>query len=164
MISLFLISFSFANSAYLKDVPQKLNQPDGTELNCFATGDEFFNWLHDASGYTIIQNTTNGWYVYANLINDEMVPTNLIAGRDNPSSIGLRPWLIYSEQKLRSFRSKFSIPKQFQRIDKKSEKLQAASNKGVLNNVAIFIRFADETSFKQNKTYFNTPYNATGQI
>lgn len=159
----FILTFNIY-AAFLKDVPQTLKQPDGTILNCFATGDEFFNWLHDSDGYTIIQNTENGWYVYANLINDELIPTNLIPGRDNPQSKGLRPWMIYSEQKIQSFRVKFTVPEKYQRQKQNKETFQSSANKGVLNNIAIFIRFSDEEGFKQNLTYFDVPYNAKNQV
>ena len=32
-----------AHGAPLANVPLELEQPDGSTLNCFATGDEFFN-------------------------------------------------------------------------------------------------------------------------
>ena len=36
------------HAAYLRDVPITLTQRDGSVLHCFASGDEFFNYLHDA--------------------------------------------------------------------------------------------------------------------
>jgi hypothetical protein len=44
VFSLFLL-FSNTNldAAYLQNVPQTITQPDGTTLECFATGDEFYN-------------------------------------------------------------------------------------------------------------------------
>lgn len=166
---LFLISFILLNatslkSAYIENMPQSLTQPDKTILNCFSTGDEFFNWLHDAAGYTIMQNQSTGWYVYADLVNDIFVPTTLIPGKSEPSTAGLKPWLIYSEQKLRSFRDKFKVPEIYNKIQKKNEQLQSSANRGVLNNLAIFIRFADEVAFTQNTTYFDTPYNSKSNI
>ena len=44
-----------AFGAYLRNVPLTVKQPNGVVVDCFATGDEFFNWLHDAAGYTIIR-------------------------------------------------------------------------------------------------------------
>lgn len=48
---IFIISFQ---AAPLTNVPIKLTQPDGTVLNVFASGDEFYNWVHDKDNYTII--------------------------------------------------------------------------------------------------------------
>jgi len=59
LILLLLITIFFftkIHAAYLQNVPQTLTQPDGSILECFATGDEFYNYLHDESGYTIIKN------------------------------------------------------------------------------------------------------------
>ncbi|MDR0368111.1 MAG: hypothetical protein LBH82_03095, partial [Bacteroidales bacterium] len=57
--SIFFLTFTI-HGAYLKNVPQTLTQPDGSIIHCFATGDEFHNWLHDSLGYTIIQDATTG--------------------------------------------------------------------------------------------------------
>ena len=54
----FLIS---VQAAYLKNIPVTVTQPDGTELHCFASGDEYFNYLHDKDGYTIMQHPETGY-------------------------------------------------------------------------------------------------------
>ncbi|MCL1875799.1 MAG: putative Ig domain-containing protein [Synergistaceae bacterium] len=54
-------------AAYLRNVPVSLTQPNGDVINCFATGDEFFNYLHDENGYIIIQDPKTGYYTYAQL-------------------------------------------------------------------------------------------------
>lgn len=105
-----------------------------------------------------------GWYVYADLLSDELVPTRFIPGVDNPAINGLKPGLMYSEQKIMSMRNKFEIPARPSLVNKKTEELQAVKNRGVLNNIAIFIRFADESGFTQQLPYFDTPYNAKNQV
>ena len=83
LLNLFvLIGTLNISAAFLQNVPQKITQPTGEMLECFASGDEFYNWLHDADDYTIIQNSETGFYVYADKIGDELVPTNLIFGID----------------------------------------------------------------------------------
>ena len=65
-----LTFFSFSHQAHaapLVDIPISLTQPDGSALDCFASGDEFFNYLHDANGYLIIQHPQTGYYVYASI-------------------------------------------------------------------------------------------------
>ena len=64
---LLMACFSLGNvhAAYLRNIPMTVTQPDGTILQCFASGDEFFNYLHDADGFTIIQHPQTGYYVYA---------------------------------------------------------------------------------------------------
>ena len=52
-----VLAFSIStNAAFLKNVPQKLTQPDGTVINIFATGDEYYSWLHDNNNFTIVLN------------------------------------------------------------------------------------------------------------
>ena len=58
--------------------PQKVTQPDGTELTVRIKGDEFYGYITTLDGYTIIKND-NGYYTYATLVNDEVVPTKIIA-------------------------------------------------------------------------------------
>lgn len=43
-------------AAYLVDYPVSVTQPNGVVINCYASGDEFYNWLHDENHYTIMQN------------------------------------------------------------------------------------------------------------
>ena len=57
LICLLLMTItSSLQSAYIDKFPVEIKQPDGTVLNLFVSGDEFYNWLHDDIGYTIIQN------------------------------------------------------------------------------------------------------------
>ena len=72
--------FLYAHAAYLKDIPMTLTQPDGTILHCYASGDEYFNYLHDANGYTIMQHPVTGYYVYADKQEGKLVATKYIAG------------------------------------------------------------------------------------
>ena len=56
LILVFILAQSFTGfSAWINFSPQTIVQPDGSIIECFGTGDEFYNWLHDENGYTIIQ-------------------------------------------------------------------------------------------------------------
>lgn len=74
VLSLALLLNINSYAAYLKNVPTVVKNPDGTEIRCFATGDEYFNYLHDADGYTIIQGE-DGYYYYAHLENGKVAPS-----------------------------------------------------------------------------------------
>jgi len=97
----FLLLINTVNifTAPLQNVPQTITQPDGTTFHCFASGDEFYNYLHCENGYTIIQNHETGFYVYADKVSDELVPTNLIFGKDNPQTLGLQKHLTIPHEK-----------------------------------------------------------------
>ena len=54
-----------------------VQQPDGTVMPCFASGDEYINYLHDKDGYTIIQDKQTGYYVYAIREGETLAPGDL---------------------------------------------------------------------------------------
>ena len=61
--------------------PGQVTQPDGTKLTVILHGDEFFNYLTTADGYTVVKNKA-GFYTYARLDGDNLVAGDCIA-RDN---------------------------------------------------------------------------------
>ncbi|MDR1758075.1 MAG: M6 family metalloprotease domain-containing protein [Bacteroidales bacterium] len=135
-------------AAYLENVPRELHQPNGDILHCFVSGDEYYNYIHDEQGFTIVQNHETGYYVYADLIDGKLVPTSYVAGKVNPVSVGLRPrqnisadeWLSKREAMLNA------VPVQ---IRQKSAQAKD-KNIGTINNIVIFIRFADDSLFTGN--------------
>lgn len=92
-LALLLGSASFA--APVENLPTTVSQPNGEELNLFVSGDEYFNYLHDAAGNIIMQNYDTGYYTYAQIENDkvvagEVIVTNTLgegASPINPSTI-----------------------------------------------------------------------------
>ena len=155
-----LLSFTLihhADAAYLKDVPQRLAQPDGSILNCLATGDEFHNWLHDSNNYTIIQDPSTGYYVYATKSGKNLVPTALIAGRSDPASANLKPGVnLDPDEILRLSREKFIVPQ--------LKGATGAATTGTINNIVIFIRFSDQPEFSTGISTYNSAFNTAGAI
>ncbi|MBP3359449.1 MAG: M6 family metalloprotease domain-containing protein [Clostridia bacterium] len=67
-----LLSFtSFA--APVTNLPTAVSQPNGEELSLFVSGDEYFNYLHDADGNIIMQNYDTGYYTYAKIENGKVI-------------------------------------------------------------------------------------------
>ncbi len=58
--------------------PVTVTQPDGTTLVIQGHGDEFYHFTTTADGYTIVKNDA-GYYVYAQLQNNRLTPTDRIA-------------------------------------------------------------------------------------
>ena len=54
-IVLIVLSASLVQAAYLTNIATKITQPNGVELKCFVSGDEFYHRLHDEDNYTIIK-------------------------------------------------------------------------------------------------------------
>lgn len=150
-------------AAWLNSVPQTIVQPDGTVIECFATGDEFYNWLHDADGYTIIQNKETGYYNYATLAGDELVSSAYVVGQINPSVAGLTPWTNISGEQMKAKRTAFlknQMPPKTQLPGYSNPK--STQNEGTLNNIVVYITFSDQTEFPQDTmTYWNMFNNDT---
>ena len=142
-----------AHAAYLKDVPMTLTQPDGTILHCFASGDEYFNYLHDANGYTIIQHPVTGYYVYVDKHNGELVATDYIVGKYDPASKHLKPYNLISPEEWQKRRKSWEVP------DIHPKNRDFIPNHGTLNNIAIFIRFADDENFANTYSSIDNMFN-----
>lgn len=154
LISIMLITSALLSGAYLRYQPVQLSQPDGTELDLYASGDEYYNWLHDKEGYTVKQNE-QGWYVYlVNTANKELAFTDYIVGKADPAGLNLIPWANIAPEKIGEIRQKA------QRHLREIGNGRAPSS-GTLNNISIFIRFSDQTEFGQNIFTYSSMFNGT---
>jgi M6 family metalloprotease-like protein len=150
------------SAAWLNFEPQTITQPDGTVIHCFATGDEFYNWLHDENGFTIIRDHQSGYYVYADLINDELVATSYVLGQDDPAEMGLQPWMNIPAEKMQQRRADFlknHMPDPTP-IEGYSDPGRG-SNVGTYNNLVVYVRFADQSEFTSDTTYYYDLFNNT---
>lgn len=153
---LLLLVFSFsANAAYLKDIPMKVVQPNGDTLHCYASGDEFFNYLHDKEGFTIMQSEVTGYYMYAIHRGDQIVVSTYIAGTVNPSEVGLRPNVLISAEQYQSRRAKWF---EYEPIPQPKT---PGRNHGAMNNLCVFIRFSDETNITTLFSTVDNMFNST---
>lgn len=143
---LIVLIFSIpAMAAWLNNVPVMIKQADGTEMQLYATGDEFYNWIHDVNGYTILQDE-EGFLVYALLENDELVPSSFRVGQIEPEALGIEPWLNIPSSKMESIRKaavdltkEMELAAGFQK--------STADAEGEINNLVVYIRFADQNEF-----------------
>ena len=138
-----ILSLSFA--AYLKDVPQKIKQPDGSVIDCFSSGDEFYNWVHDKDGYTIVRSEIDGFCYYAN---EDLSPSSHRVGRANPEMLGIRKWIKLPKEDYLAIRDEYI-----------ENDIKRTPTLGTVNNLNVFIRFADEDEFTGSFTYYDTPFN-----
>ena len=148
LLSLLLLTLmaTAATAAPVRFMPVTLIQPQGDTLHCYVSGDEFFHRLHDADGYTIVQDPVTGQYVYAALAEGDLVPTTFVAGKDNPGAAGLRPNLVPDAKHLKRLHDAWAVPEEYLPPTPKT----SGANHGTMNNVVIFIRFSNETSCTSN--------------
>jgi M6 family metalloprotease-like protein len=154
-IALALVLIGFAtilHSVYVTNQPTAVFQIDGEELHLFASGDEFYNWLHDENGFTIIQSQTDGNFYYAERVGSELKPTNYKVGSINPSEKGIQPWLKIAPELIKSRREKFQ-----QTMSRRAD----YRNRGTLNNISVFIRFSDQDEFPEQRFFYDEKFNDT---
>ena len=140
-----IVNLSLLFSAYLTNVPQTLYQPDGTIVECFSSGDEFYNWVHDEQGYTIVRSKEDSYLYYAN---EDLLPTIHKVNSINPEIIGVPKWI--------------KIDKDIYKI-KRNNYLSNVNTRtpttGTVNNLNVFIRFADEDEFSAPFSFYDEPFN-----
>jgi M6 family metalloprotease-like protein len=151
LLILSLLIPAISNGAYLRNIPQTLVQPDGQVIHCFASGDEFYNWLHDENNFTIVQDPNTGYFVYAIQENNVLQATALIVGKVDPRSKGIAPNAILDEKERMKRRNVF-----FETLKMTAYQ---APHSGPLNNVVIFIRFSDQSEYTQPISFYEGRFN-----
>ena len=140
-------------AAPLTDMPVSFTQPDGSQIEIFASGDEFHNWLHDASGFTIVRNEETGYYSYALPDGEKVKASDIIVGRDNPASRNLEPGINLSQRLIA------------EKYDRYHNTVRDYSNgrsphTGQFNNLVVFIKFTGDPDFTSPITYYQDMFNA----
>lgn len=154
-------SIVIVNSAYLTNVPIQITQPDGTNVKCFASGDEYHNWIHNSEGKTIILNENTGYYVYAMKINNKLVPSEIIVGKETIDLNRIPKGLNISKEEMIE---KARLMKRFEKTIKpqiKGFNKALANNIGTINNIVVFIRFQGEAEYQDVLTTYSTMFNQT---
>jgi M6 family metalloprotease-like protein len=134
-------------------LPVSIQQPDGTVIQCYVSGDEFFNFLHDDQGYTIIQGE-DGWYYYGEVQKGIVVPTEYIVGVANPSLSKLQQWAKISGEEY-----KVKYDAMWSQANSLKNGPTAAPHTGTFNNLVIYIRFSDDTEFTTSRQVYDDRFN-----
>lgn len=149
-----LISPNYANK--LINIPTQVKQPDGTSISCLASGDEFFNYLHDKNGFTIIQNPDDGFYYYGVRQGDEIIPSQYKVNSVNPASVGLIAGAKISFKLYQQRRNAFLAPM-------KTKGMTDAPTSGQVNQIAIYISFADDSIYSTPRQEYFADYHSMEQ-
>lgn len=155
--SLFLLISLSISAAYIENVAITLKQPNGAVIHCYITGDEFHHRLHDSLNYTIVKNNV-GYYVYAKLEKDNLIPTEHIVGEANPLKLNLQKGIDVPDYKIIAKRNAF-----YSNMTKLSHSKGVKTLKSLnqINNIVIFIRFSDEQEFTESIQYYDSSFNST---
>jgi len=161
LLSIVLIfTVLISKAAWLNFEPQIIWQPDGTEIHCFATGDEFYNWLHDSKGFTIVQDQNSGFYYYAILNNGALQPSSWKVGSADPETLGLTPWINISPEQMSARRVEFLKNQMPEKpVIPGFDPSESTRNIGTLNNLVVYIRFSDQNEFTDDTTLYTNMFN-----
>lgn len=150
---LLLFCSTIIKAAPFKNIEKILTQPDGTTLRCYASGDEFYNRLHDSEGYTIVQ-AENGYFVYASTDkNGEIIATQHIAGKSDPKALGLKSNIAISKKEYLKRRDMMSTS---------ANRAASGLNHGTYNNLVVFIKFNGDSDFTTPKSEIDSMLNNKG--
>lgn len=145
-----------ARAAYMRDVPQSLTQPDGTPLQLLASGDEYYNWLHDERGFVIVRHPETGWLEYAVKVNGRLEPSGVVVGRDDPEAAGLEPGLL-PDPGLLPHPGELLPRRRLPQVGGAA----AAAAFSAIKNLVVFIRFSDQAEFTDPVGFYDGIFNAS---
>jgi len=155
LILTMLLFITIVKAAYFERLSHTITQPNGKTINCFVSGDEFFNWIHDEAGYTIIQ-APNGYYYYGQQNGDLVEPSSFLVGEVNPENIGLKKWAKISKTEYnRRFNAMFAYE------NDPTAGPSNAPHSGTLNNIVVYIRFSDDAEFIPTRQTYDDKFNPT---
>ena len=144
-----IIPISILSGTWFDDVPRIIYQPDGLQIECFITGDQYARRLHDSNDFTILHSIEDGFYYYAK--KDEqgrLIPSPLMVGRDYPNNAGLEPGYSITEE---DYQMKKTLYHQGESLRVQRD----APSSGVISQINVFIRFADDPVFPEQRSYYD---------
>lgn len=146
-------------ASYIVNYPTTITQPDGTILHCFASGDEYYNWLHDANNFTIIQDKNTGFYCYAIQDGEQVTASQYIVGSVDPVMVGISSGVSISPKAKKARRDAFwkNTPAITQNKDYRTP--SGARNTGQMNNLVVYIRFSDQSEYSQDTVFYWDMFN-----
>ena len=152
------LSFTFliqttAFPTWLSDIPLVLTQPNGQIIECFVTGDQYSRRIHDSQGFTILMNEYDGYYYYADQDGSGgLVTTDILVGSSDPSNYGLQPGYAVSFEIYQRQKEFYEL-----NLDINLDVRDAPST-GTVNQINVFIRFADDPEFSEPRSYFDAVF------
>jgi len=156
LLIVFIAAFNFSLfAAPFQFLKHTITQPNGEVIECFVSGDEFFNWIHDKDGYTIIQ-ASDGYYYYAVQKDSKILPSSYRVNSIKPESLGIKKWIRISNDEYKKRKTRFDLPE-----SAKSEGISKAPHTGTLNNIVIYIRFSDDAEITKTRQTYDDMMNSS---
>ena len=145
--------------AYIENFPVTVTNPDGEELELLTSGDEFSNYLHDEYGNKIMQGE-DGYYRYAYQYKEEIFAGKIKVDKKKYKQKVHKKEIYESDaQYKRRAARMYDVPELNNVGDDDEKKFDGgisfspqnnSIHLGTLNNITIFIRFADDNNTWNN--------------
>lgn len=119
-------------------------QPDGSKIDLHMEGDEFFHYLRDSKGFTVLKDRK--WFVYGKKdATGHLVPSGLRVGQSNPGKAGLSKNTL-PDQAIRNARRK--VMAKLQQVGGGGAEVPSVANpiSGSLRNLVVLLRFSNHAS------------------
>ncbi|NFV11838.1 M6 family metalloprotease domain-containing protein [Clostridium sporogenes] len=148
-------------AAPINDASVKLTQPDGQVIQCYASGDEFYNYLHDSDGRAIVKDEKTGYYVYGKYVKNKVQPSRERVTKTNIEN--LKQIDSDARVNMKDVKApKDEIQKQ-RKLLNADNPIQRTKNIGQLNNIVIFIKFSDQDEIRTNLSRYDNQFNSKSQ-
>ena len=142
-------------AAWVDNAPVQIVQPDGSIINLFNIGDEYYQWLHDQKGYTVVKDRNTGYYCFARVQNEELVSTGFPVHLYNPRNIAnLDPFENISEEAY--------LQKRKTMDDENENDTFFTPRFGTIQNLVVFISFPpgpNHDPITHGDGVFNEPFS-----
>ena len=145
--------------AYIENFPVTVTNPDGEEIELLTSGDEFFNYLHDEYGNKIMQGE-DGYYRYAYQYGEDIFPGKIKVDKKKFKSKVHKKKIHISDSSYKKRADRmYDVPELKNTGDEDGKKSDgeisfspenSSIHLGTLNNITIFIRFADDNNTWNN--------------
>jgi len=131
-----------ARAVPARPIPFEVKQPDGAKILLHLRGDEYFHWLEDVDGYTVIKDQSNK-YVYAQLNEQSksLVPMDLEVGKVVPAAKGLTRGILPPRETIRQIRRSKAPKNSWENLKRaqpvaKTTSISATDKDGVIESMA----------------------------
>ncbi|WP_251859441.1 M6 family metalloprotease domain-containing protein [Clostridium sp. Marseille-Q2269] len=149
------------SAAPIKDAQIKLTQPDGQVIQCYASGDEFYNFLHDSKGRAIVKDVKTGYYVYGKYVKNKVQPSRERVTKENTKT--LKQINTDSRVNMKDVKAPLDDIEKEREMVNENNKVKATKNTGKLNNIVIFIKFRDQDEITRDFSMYNNQFNGKNQ-
>lgn len=153
-VMMFLVFISALSMVAMKvsNLAISHTQADGEQVQLLLHGDEYFHYLTDLQGYTVLIDPNTDSAVYAMQAGAKLIPTDKLVGKADPAAFGLTPGLKPSREEIQR------IGVEHGSTSPSREGFSPTT--GTINNLVIFVRFLDQAEYTEPLSNYDTMLNS----